>query len=64
MRQDHSVLIQDLQRQLEHVHRNAVADAARVRSRTDAEAADLKTKIAALQVDLEKVYKSASSYDS
>lgn len=36
-----------------------MADAARVRSRTDAEIADLKTKIAILEVDLEKVWKRA-----
>jgi intracellular protein transport protein USO1 len=55
LRQDHSVAIQDLQRQFEHLQRTAEADAARVRSRTDAEIADLKTKIAGLEVELEKV---------
>jgi intracellular protein transport protein USO1 len=55
LRQDHSVAIQDIQRQLQHLQRNAEADAARVRSRTDGEIADLKTKIAGLEVDLEKV---------
>jgi intracellular protein transport protein USO1 len=55
LRQDHNAAIQDLQRQLEYVQLNAEADATRVRSRTDAEVSDLKTKIAGLEIDLEKV---------
>jgi hypothetical protein len=55
LRQDHNTAIQDLQRQLEYVQLNAEADATRVRSRTDAEVSDLKTKIAGLEIDLEKV---------
>lgn len=51
--------MQDLQRQLEHIQRNAEADSARVRSRTDAEIADLKARIASLEADLEKVCKPA-----
>lgn len=42
---------------MEYLQLNAEADAARVRSRTDAEVADLKTKIVGLEVNLEKVQK-------
>ncbi|KAK0103568.1 hypothetical protein ONS95_005583 [Cadophora gregata] len=48
-------LIQGHQRQLEHVQKTSEANADRIRKRTEAEIADLQTKIGKLNADLTKV---------
>lgn len=55
LREDHTLVVQNLQRQLEHVQRSAEGDAARVRSRNEAEVTDLKTNIIRLDAELNKV---------
>ncbi len=55
LRGEHSLAVQDLQRQTEHIQRTMEGDAARARSRHEAEIADLKAIIASLEISLEKV---------
>lgn len=58
LRNDHNMTIQDLQRQLEQCIRTAENDTVRIRSRNEAEIADLKANIARLEANLEKVCRS------
>lgn len=53
--------LQDLQRQLDHVQRAAEGDADRIRRRTDAEIAELKSILARTQDEMEKVNAQQSS---
>lgn len=55
LRANHNLALQDLQLQLNLVRKTAEDDAERIRKRTEAEIADLKTYVAKLEFDLEKV---------
>lgn len=52
---EQSRIIQDYQRQLEHVQKTADANADRTRKRMEAEITDLQTVINKLETDLTKV---------
>lgn len=54
LREEHSLTVQDLQRQTESIQRTMEGDAARARSRYEAEIADLQATIASLNISLEK----------
>jgi chromosome segregation ATPase len=56
LRTEKEQISQDYQRQLEHAEKTAEANAERVRRRTDAEIADLQSKVERLEADLEKVW--------
>jgi hypothetical protein len=57
---EHEKVVEDLQRQLNHVKRTAEGDIDRIRKRTESEILDLKSSIRELQIQLEKV--ATSSY--
>ena len=48
-------MVQDHQRQLEHVQKTADANAERTRKRMEAEITDLQSRVSKLQADLSKV---------
>jgi hypothetical protein len=55
LRVEQSRIVQDHQRQLEHVQKTAEANADRTRKRMEAEIADLQRNISKLEADLSKV---------
>lgn len=55
LRAEQSRMIQDHQRQLEHVQKTAEANADRTRKRMEAEIADLQSHAGRLETDLAKV---------
>jgi predicted nucleic acid-binding Zn-ribbon protein len=61
LRAEQSRILQDHQRQLEHVQNTAEANADRTRKRMEAEIADLQSHVTKLEADLSKVRKPKSS---
>jgi len=55
LRVEQSRIVQDHQRQLEHVQKTAEANADQTRKRMEAEIADLQRNISKLEADLSKV---------
>ena len=62
LRAEQAKAAQEYQQQLQHIQKTADVDAERIRKRTDAEIADLRTTVRKLESDLEKVCHYPTSY--